>query len=118
MNCNEVRSVPAPSHLSLSASASDDVGTVAACLHWQMDIAREGEQDVAYDLMDMLYPFQLIYNGGIERLGTESAAERVCWFGAIWCVCLLYVNAHETDYHLREAIDRSSTISDWSVTGS
>lgn len=112
INCNEIRSVPAPSH----PSARDDVGTIAARL--QMDMARRGEQDVEYDLMDMLYPFQLIYSDGVERLGTESAAERVRWVGAIWCVCSLYANAHETDYHLREAIDRSSTIPDRSVTGS
>ena len=37
-----------------------------------------------YDLMEMLCPFQLLYSDGVERLGAESARERVRWVSAIW----------------------------------
>ena len=114
INCNEIRSVPAPSH----PSARDDVGTIAARL--QMDMASRGEQDVSYNLVDMLYPFQLIYSDGVERLGTESAAERVRWVGAIWYLSPLsdvYYSLFILIY-FREAIDSSSTIPDRSLTGS
>ena len=76
VHCNEVRSVPSPSHL----SARDDIGTIAARL--QMD---EGGSGVAsFDLIEMLCPFQLLYSDGVERLGAESARERVRWVSAIW----------------------------------
>lgn len=74
VHCNEVRSVPSPSH----PSARDDIGTIAARL--QMS---QGEV-VDYDLLEMLCPFQLLYSDGVERLGAESARERVRWVSAIW----------------------------------
>ena len=76
VNCNEVRSVPSPSHI----SARDDIGTIAARL--QMDEGGRGAGH--YDLLEMLCPFQLLYSDGVERLGAESARERVQWVGAIW----------------------------------
>ncbi|QRV75841.1 hypothetical protein RhiJN_10835 [Ceratobasidium sp. AG-Ba] len=66
-NCTEVRSVPPPSH----PSACDDVGSVAARLQ-------------SPGLAETLCPFQLLYTDGVERLGTDTARERVCWVGAIW----------------------------------
>lgn len=82
LNCNEVRSVPSPAH----PSARDDIGTVAA----RMQVAAENEENRAaemeMDLVEMLCPFQLMYSDGIERLGAESARERVRWVSAIWCV--------------------------------
>jgi hypothetical protein len=74
INCMEVRSVPSPSH----PSARDDIGTVAA----QMQMERDEELDM--DLVEMLCPFQLLYSDGVERLGAESARERVRWVRAIW----------------------------------
>ncbi|OCB90400.1 hypothetical protein A7U60_g2411 [Sanghuangporus baumii] len=76
VNCNEVRSVPSPSHV----SARDDIGTIAARL--QMDEGGSGVDN--YDLIEMLCPFQLLYSDGAERLAAESARERVQWVGAIW----------------------------------
>lgn len=73
LNCNEVRSVPSPSH----PSAHDDIGTVAAR-------AQAGARGAEGDLVEMLCPFQLLYPDGVERLGAESARERVRWVGAIW----------------------------------
>ncbi|KAI5118912.1 hypothetical protein M0805_004688 [Coniferiporia weirii] len=96
VNCNEVRSVPSPSH----PSARDDIGTVAARL--QMDERLADSGDIGeYDLVEMLCPFQLLYGDGIERLGAESARERVRWVSAIW-----------------EALDRSVAPPDRSTTRS
>lgn len=67
VNCTEVRSAPSPSH----PSARDDVGSVAARLQ-------------SADLAETLCPFQLLYADGVERLGTDTARERVRWVGAIW----------------------------------
>lgn len=78
VNCNEVRSVPSPSH----PSARDDIGTIAARLQMDQQPVGEGE----WDLVEMLCPFQLLYTDGIERLGAESARERVRWVSAIWWV--------------------------------
>jgi uncharacterized protein YbjT (DUF2867 family) len=72
LNCNEVRSVPSPSH----PSAREDVGTVAAM---QMDSEAPGGR-----MMEILCPFQLLYADGVERLAAESARERVRWVSAIW----------------------------------
>ncbi|QRV92824.1 proteophosphoglycan 5 [Ceratobasidium sp. AG-Ba] len=36
------------------------------------------------ELVETLCPFQLLYTDGVERLGTDTARERVCWVGAIW----------------------------------
>ncbi|KAJ1301071.1 hypothetical protein OPQ81_003489 [Rhizoctonia solani] len=69
VNCTEVRSAPSPSH----PSARDDVGSVAARLQ-------------SADLAETLCPFQLLYTDGVERLGTDTARERVRWVGAIWDV--------------------------------
>ena len=75
LNCNEVRSVPSPSH----PSAHDDIGTVAA----QAQAEASGPEGA---LVETLCPFQLLYPDGVERLGAESARERVRWVGAIWFV--------------------------------
>lgn len=77
LNCTEVRSVPSPGH----ASAREDVGTIAAIAQNHA----EGEAG-AVDLMEVLCPFQLLYGDGVERLGAESARERVRWVSAIWWV--------------------------------
>ncbi|KZV84894.1 hypothetical protein EXIGLDRAFT_271880 [Exidia glandulosa HHB12029] len=74
LNCTEVRSVPSPTH----PSAQDDVGTIAA---------RQQMEDAGGDsgaLLELLCPFQLLYADGVERLGAESARERVRWVGALW----------------------------------
>ena len=75
LNCTEVRSVPSPTH----PEARDDIGSVAARL---MDQENPGGPS----LVQTLCPFQLLYTDGIERLGAESARERVRWVGAIWWV--------------------------------
>ncbi|QRV72505.1 hypothetical protein RhiJN_00519 [Ceratobasidium sp. AG-Ba] len=62
----EVRSAPSPSH----PSARDDVGIVAARLQ-------------SPELAETLCLFQLLYADGVERLGTDTAGERVRWVGAI-----------------------------------
>ncbi|QRV84868.1 hypothetical protein RhiJN_12884 [Ceratobasidium sp. AG-Ba] len=36
------------------------------------------------ELAETLCPFQLLYADGVERLGTDTARERVRWVGAIW----------------------------------
>ncbi|KAF8579979.1 hypothetical protein K439DRAFT_341186 [Ramaria rubella] len=73
LNCNEVRSVPSPSH----PSANDDIGTIAAR-------EQAGASGAEGNLVETLCPFQLLYPDGVERLGAESARERVRWVGAIW----------------------------------
>lgn len=90
LNCTEVRSVPSPTH----PSAREDIGTVAA-------LTQSGEADKNNDelgemaLMETLCPFQLLYSDGVERLGAESARERVRWVSAIWCVALhFYLGVH------------------------
>ena len=83
--------MPSPLH----PSARDDVGTIAA--QRQADEGAVGEAD----LMEKLCPFQLLYADGVERLGAESARERVRWVSAIW-----------------EALDHSVTIPDRSVNSS
>lgn len=62
----EVRSIPSPNH----PSAVADVGSIAA--------------KAIPGLSDDLYPFQLVYDDGVERLGAESARDRVRWVSAIW----------------------------------
>ncbi len=74
VNCTEVRSVPSPTH----PESRDDIGTQAA-----MRMDSDGEVE-GRSLVEMLCPFQLLYTDGIERLGAESARERVRWVGAIW----------------------------------
>lgn len=73
LNCNEVRSVPSPSH----PSAQDDIGTIAAR-------EQTGSGGPEGTLVETLCPFQLLYPDGVERLGADSARERVRWVGAIW----------------------------------
>ncbi|KAL7284724.1 LOW QUALITY PROTEIN: hypothetical protein ACG7TL_002030 [Trametes sanguinea] len=75
LNCIEVRSVPSPLH----PSAQDDVGTIAARM--QSDSAEATGQLGDMGLLETLCPFQLLYSDGIERLGAESARERVRWSG-------------------------------------
>ncbi|KIJ34005.1 hypothetical protein M422DRAFT_52213 [Sphaerobolus stellatus SS14] len=74
LNCNEVRSVPSPSH----PSAREDIGTIAA---QEQATSGTGPDSV---LVDTLCPFQLLYPDGVERLGAESARDRVRWVGAVW----------------------------------
>lgn len=74
VNCMEVRSVPSPSH----PSARGDIGSVAA--RATTSILNEAGEPLG----EFLCPFQLIYGDGVERLGAESARERVRWVGAIW----------------------------------
>lgn len=91
VNCSEVRSVPSPSH----PTARDDIGTIAARL--QMDSSDTADLG-DYDLLEMLCPFQLLYNDGIERLGAESARERVRWVSAIWSVIQRLFSLHVKPY--------------------
>ncbi|OSD01052.1 hypothetical protein PYCCODRAFT_1436831 [Trametes coccinea BRFM310] len=95
LNCIEVRSVPSPLH----PSAQDDVGTIAARM--QSDSAEATGQLGDMGLLETLCPFQLLYSDGIERLGAESARERVRWVSAIW-----------------EVLDRAVSIPDRSSTRS
>lgn len=84
LNCTEVRSVPSPTH----PTARDDIGTIAAQAQVDgqdgPDPGRLGDMN----LMETLCPFQLLYSDGIERLGAESARERVRWVSAVWSVLL------------------------------
>ncbi len=86
LNCTEVRSVASPTH----PSAQDDVGTIAARAQ-TADAQAEGFGELG--LLETLCPFQLFYGDGVERLGAESARERVRWVSAIWYVlwCRLFL---------------------------
>ncbi|KAI0649912.1 hypothetical protein C8Q79DRAFT_355651 [Trametes meyenii] len=95
LNCIEVRSVPSPLH----PTAQDDVGTIAARM--QSESAGTMGQVGDIGLLETLCPFQLLYGDGIERLGAESARERVRWVSAIW-----------------EVLDRAVSIPDRSSTRS
>lgn len=77
INRNETRSVPSPRH----PTAHDGIGTIAARL--QM-CSPETEDLGDYDSLEMLCPFRLLYNDGIERLGAESARADVRWVSAKW----------------------------------
>ena len=80
LNCTEVRSVPSPTH----PTGQDDVGTIAARMQSADAEADGGGQLGEMGLREMLCPFQLLYGDGVERLGAESARERVRWVSAIW----------------------------------
>ncbi|KAI0672290.1 hypothetical protein C8Q78DRAFT_1188212 [Trametes maxima] len=95
LNCIEVRSVPSPLH----PTAQDDVGTIAARMQSESADATGQVGDIG--LLETLCPFQLLYGDGIERLGAESARERVRWVSAIW-----------------EVLDRAVSIPDRSSTRS
>ena len=87
LNCIEVRSVPSPLH----PTAQDDVGTIAARMQSgepgaHAELMEVPDVDNGMTLIETLCPFQLLYTDGIERLGAESARERVRWVSAIWCV--------------------------------
>lgn len=86
LNCTEVRSVASPTH----PSAQDDVGTIAAKTQ-TANAQAEGFGELG--LLETLCPFQLFYGDGVERLGAESARERVRWVSAIWYVlwCQLFL---------------------------
>lgn len=90
LNCTEVRSVPSPTH----PTARDDIGTIAA----QAQVDGQDGPDLGHlgdmNLMETLCPFQLLYSDGIERLGAESARERVRWVSAVWLVLLSYPFLH------------------------
>ncbi|GHJ85207.1 hypothetical protein NliqN6_1609 [Naganishia liquefaciens] len=66
VHCLEVRSIPSPNH----PSAVADDGSIAA--------------KAVPGLSDNLYPFQLVYDDGVERLAAQSARDRVRWVSAIW----------------------------------
>ena len=81
LNCTSVQSVPSPTH----PSARDDVGTIAARIQSEEAAASATGGDFGeMTLMETLCPFQLLYSDGVERLGAESARERVRWVSAIW----------------------------------
>jgi hypothetical protein len=82
LNCTEVRSVPSPLH----PSARDDVGTIAAQRQSEAVVSGSGGELGDMGLLETLCPFQLLYSDGVERLGAESARERVRWVSAIWYV--------------------------------
>ena len=103
-----MRYVPSPLH----PSARDDVGTIAA--QRQADEGAVGEAD----LMEKLCPFQLLYADGVERLGAESARERVRWVSAIWLVRVSKAASFILMRVYREALDHSVTIPDRSVNSS
>ncbi|KAG9009214.1 hypothetical protein FRB93_005710 [Tulasnella sp. JGI-2019a] len=73
-SCTEVRSVLSPSH----PSARGDIGSVAA------RATPATSNEAGESLSEFLCPFQLIYGDGVERLGAESARERVRWVDTIW----------------------------------
>ena len=75
LNCTEVRSVPSPLH----RDAIDDIGSIAA-----REQSQEERNDSGAGLADYLCPFQLLYSDGLERLGAESARDRVRWVAALW----------------------------------
>lgn len=64
LNCNEVHSVPSPSH----PIAHDDIRTDAVQ-------AQAGASGPDSALVGTLCPFQLLYPDGAERLGAESARD-------------------------------------------
>ncbi|ORX41083.1 hypothetical protein BD324DRAFT_678476 [Kockovaella imperatae] len=66
--CEEVASTYSPNN----PMAGDDIGAIAA--------RRQGA------LAEHLYPFKLVYDDGTERLGCDSARDRVRWVNAIWSV--------------------------------
>ena len=83
LNCTEVRTALSPTH----PESRDDVGAIAA-KQQSLNASRGtlGTQPGEDALADTLSPFHLMYNDGIERLGTESPRERLAWVNAIWCV--------------------------------
>ena len=92
LNCIEVRSVPSPLH----PTAQDDIGTMAARMQSEQAASsgsRGQPSGADMGLMETLCPFQLFYADGIERLGAESARERVRWVSAIWCVMGVFAHA-------------------------
>ena len=74
LNCHEVRSSLAPFH----RDAWGDIGSIAA--------RNQANQDQAFDFVNDLCPFQLLYEDGVERLAASSQRERVRWVEAIWSV--------------------------------
>jgi hypothetical protein len=111
LNCTEVRSVASPTH----PSAQDDVGTIAAKAQ-TANARAEGFGDLG--LMETLCPFQLFYSDGVERLGAESARERVRWVSAIWYVPRCFYHYCQAHRAFREVLDRSVTVPDRSETQS
>ena len=75
----EVRSVAPPTH----PSEQDDVGTIAARTQ-TANAQAEGLGELG--LVETLWPLQLFYGDGVERLGAESARERVRWVSSIWYI--------------------------------
>ncbi|KAJ7922246.1 hypothetical protein B0H13DRAFT_2411739 [Mycena leptocephala] len=70
INCQSVQSTPGLGH----PAAREDAGSVAAMEQ------SEGEQgQAAHTLVDLLVPFQIVYEDGVERLAAESLLERQNW---------------------------------------
>ncbi|KAJ7795791.1 hypothetical protein B0H14DRAFT_3495536 [Mycena olivaceomarginata] len=63
VNCEGVQSTPSLGH----SAAREDAGGVAA---------RKDDDD---SLVDLLVPFQMVYEDGVERLAAESLLERQKW---------------------------------------
>ncbi|OBZ68826.1 hypothetical protein A0H81_10987 [Grifola frondosa] len=79
-------------------TAQDDVGTIAA-REQSTSATSESDQLWEMGLVETLCPFQLLYSGGIERLGAKSARARVRGVSVIW-----------------EALDHAVSIPDRSAT--
>ncbi|KAJ7747892.1 hypothetical protein DFH07DRAFT_942325 [Mycena maculata] len=74
VHCTAVQSMPSPGH----PGARDDVGSIAARV--QSDSGEPGVDT----LVDLLVPFQMVYEDGVERLAAESLLERQKWVNRIW----------------------------------
>jgi hypothetical protein len=85
----------------------DDVGTIAAKAQ-TANAQAEGFGELG--LMETLCPFQLFYSDGVERLGAESARERVRWVSAIWYVSLVTIFLLAHDVFTGRLLDRSVTV--------
>jgi hypothetical protein len=56
--------------------------------------AREGDDD---SFVDLLVPFQMAYEDGVERLAAESLLERQKWVNRIWWVSLLFILLYDME---------------------
>jgi hypothetical protein len=95
VNCEGVQSTPSLGH----PGAREDVGGVAAreggksfpslpfCLYGADRCACADDDS----LVDLLVPFQMAYEDGVERLAAESLLERQKWVNRIWWVSLLFI---------------------------
>ena len=67
----------------------------------QTQVDNQADPDLGHlgdmNTMETLCPSQLPYSDGVERLGGESARERVCWVSAVWLVSFFRSSLH-TEY--------------------